>query len=172
MSLSGRWGACVLLLGASVCDAAGLGGLTLRSSLGQPLDADIELVSLNPGEQVSATLASQADYRQAGAPFPAVLAGARFSVQTAPNGAPYLRVTTAQPVAVRTLELLIVMDTNASEARGQYSLRLAPAAQSRPQVLMPSIAFWTPKEAPAPATPARVVAAPAPAPAPKPEPQA
>ena len=163
----GRWPVCALLLGASVSHAAGLGGLTLRSSIGQPLDATIEVVSLQPGETLAATLASQSDYREAGVPFAGALADARFRVETTPDGKPYLRLTTSRPVTAKSVELLIAMDTSLSQARGQYSVRLPPPGQTRPQVLMPSMAFWTPKAAPAPA----LVARPEPAPKPKPAPE-
>ena len=42
--------ALALLLGVSVANAAGLGKLTVNSALGQQLNAEIDLVSLQPGE--------------------------------------------------------------------------------------------------------------------------
>ena len=47
--------ALALALGVSVANAAGLGKLTVNSALGQILNAEIDLVSLQPGELESLT---------------------------------------------------------------------------------------------------------------------
>jgi pilus assembly protein FimV len=64
-----RTGAAIaLLLGASIAaQAAGLGRLAVNSSLGQVLAAEIELLSLQPGEfdSLSARVASPEAYRDA-----------------------------------------------------------------------------------------------------------
>jgi len=51
-----------------IAHAAELGKLTVHSRLGEPLDAEIEIVSLKPGEDKSlaAQLASRQAFRQAG----------------------------------------------------------------------------------------------------------
>jgi pilus assembly protein FimV len=71
-----------LLLGASVAHAAGLGKLTVKSALGQTLDAEIDLVSLQPGEldSLTARVATPEAFRDArieysGALRPAALLG-------------------------------------------------------------------------------------------------
>ena len=47
--------ALALLLGVSGANAAGLGKLTVNSALGQILNAEIDLVSVQPGELESLT---------------------------------------------------------------------------------------------------------------------
>ena len=57
-----------------VAQAAGLGKLTLLSALGQPLNAEIEIVSLQPGEEdLAARLASSQAFAQAGIEPTAIL---------------------------------------------------------------------------------------------------
>ena len=53
---------------ASLANAAGLGRLTVLSPLGQPLLAEIEIVSLQPGEEdgLTARLASPEAFETAG----------------------------------------------------------------------------------------------------------
>ena len=57
-----------LLCAPLLAYSAGLGRLTVSSALGQPLRAEIEIVSLQPGEEdaLTARLASLDAFRQAG----------------------------------------------------------------------------------------------------------
>src|SRR2546429_3997510 len=76
--------AAALWLGLSAAaHAAGLGKLTVLSPLGQPLNAEIDLVSLQPGEEegLSARLAATEAFRQAGIEFNPVLGSVRFSIE-------------------------------------------------------------------------------------------
>src|SRR4051812_36587510 len=72
---------------------AGLGKLTVSSALGQPLAAEIEIVSLQPGEEdsLAAKFAPNEAYRQAGIEFNSVLMGVRFSIER-PGGRPVIRM--------------------------------------------------------------------------------
>src|SRR5688572_33307386 len=92
--------AMALLFGATVAaEAAGLGKLTVNSSLGQPLNAEIDLVSLQPGEldNLSARVASPEAFRDARIEYASSLRLLRFSIEKRPNGAPYLKVTSQGP---------------------------------------------------------------------------
>src|SRR3990172_6705162 len=62
--------------------AAGLGKLTVFSALGQPLSAEIEIVSLQPGEEesLSARIAPNEAFRQASIEFNAALLDVRLTV--------------------------------------------------------------------------------------------
>jgi len=61
--------------------AAGLGKLTVFSPLGQPLSAEIEIVSLQSGEEdgLTARLASPEAFRQAGVDYNSALSSVRFA---------------------------------------------------------------------------------------------
>jgi pilus assembly protein FimV len=88
--------------------AAGLGRLTVQSFLGQPLRAEIEVVSLLPGEESSleARLASGNAFAQAGIEFNPALAGVRFAIEKR-DARTVLRVTTRQSVNEPFLDMLV-----------------------------------------------------------------
>src|SRR6478736_10278864 len=93
--------AVALLLGfAMAAQAAGLGKLTVNSSLGQPLNAEIDLVSLQPGEleAMSARVASPEAFRDARIEASPSLRMLRFAVDKRPNGQPFLKVTSLAPI--------------------------------------------------------------------------
>src|SRR5256885_15404141 len=77
--------------------AAGLGRLTVLSALGQPLLAEIEIVSLQAGEEdaLTARLASPEAFEQAGIDINAALSSVRINLERR-DKKPFLRVTTSQ----------------------------------------------------------------------------
>ena len=85
-----------LLLGmSSLANAAGLGKLTVNSALGQILNAEIDLVSLQPGEldALNARVATPEAFRDARIEYGPSLRLLRFSVEKRANGQPYLKIT-------------------------------------------------------------------------------
>src|SRR3954468_15950358 len=72
---------------------AGLGKLSVQSSLGQPLSAEIEIVSLQAGEEdsLAARIAPPEAYRQAGIESNTALNAVRFSIEKR-NGRPVIRM--------------------------------------------------------------------------------
>src|SRR5438034_1349732 len=70
-------------LASPMVHAAGLGQLSVISPLGQPLNAEIEIVSLQPGEEegLVARLASPDAFRAAGIDFNPALVTARFAIE-------------------------------------------------------------------------------------------
>ena len=92
-------------------NAAGLGALKVLSPLGQPLNAEIELVSVQKGETINARVASPDAYQQANLTYNAVLAGSRITVQQRPNGQMYLRIVSTRPVNEPFLDLLIELNS-------------------------------------------------------------
>ena len=89
--------AVALFMGAAMAQAAGLGKLTVNSALGQILNAEIDLVSLQPGEldSLTARVASPEAFRDARIEYSPALRLLRFAVDKRPNGQPYLKVTSA-----------------------------------------------------------------------------
>jgi pilus assembly protein FimV len=143
----------MLLLAPGLAFSAGLGKLTVLSALGQPLSAEIEIVSLQPGEEESlaARLAPTAAFREASIEFNPVLLGMRFAVDKR-GGRPVLRLTTTQPVNEPFLDMLVELSWNAGRLVREYTFLLDPPEYKGP--------------APIAAAPAPKAAAPAPAPAP------
>ncbi len=113
--------------------AAGLGRLTVLSGLGQPLDAEIEIVSLQKGEDqaLTARLAPMEAFRQAGIEPSPVLAGARLSVEQR-NGRPIIRIRTSQPVSEPFLEMLVEVQWGAGRLVREYTFLLDPPEYKGP----------------------------------------
>ena len=154
--------------------AAGLGQLSVISPLGQPLNAEIEIVSLQPGEEegLVARLASPDAFRAAGIDFNPALVSARFAIERR-GGRPLLRVRTTQPVNDPFLEILVELQWTTGRLVREYTVLLDPPEYRGPQAIAAApAARATPAAAPEPkpaeapaAQPAREPArAPAPAP--------
>jgi pilus assembly protein FimV len=162
---------------AAVANAAGLGRLTVLSPLGQPLLAEIEIVSLQPGEEegLSARLAAPEAFEQAGIDINPALNSLRINLERR-DKRPYLRVTTMQPVNEPFLDMLIELSWSSGRLVREYTFLLDPPEyRSRQQAIaaapLPPVAE---KPAPAPAVepkPAETTpAAPQPAPEATPSP--
>ncbi|MDX1375326.1 MAG: FimV/HubP family polar landmark protein [Burkholderiales bacterium] len=161
--------AALLVFASFAASAAGLGTLRVLSALGQPLRAEIDIVSLRRGEQetLSVRLASSEAYRQAGVEFHPALIGINLEIQRR-DGKPIVMVTTREPVNEPFLETLIELEWAAGRLVREYTILLdpptyippppagavmgptAPAAAAPPQPIAPS-AEPTPPAAGAPA---------------------
>ena len=156
--------------------AAGLGTLTVLSPLGQPLNAEIEVVSLQSGEEdgLVARLASPEAFRQAGVDYNSALSSVRFAVQRR-DGRTFLRLTTAQPINEPFLDMLVELQWSTGRLVREYTFLLDPpeykgsavAAAPAPQEKPAEQAAPAPTPAPPvqekPLEPAPAAAAPAPA---------
>src|SRR5438445_802315 len=154
--------------------AAGLGQLSVISPLGQPLNAEIEIVSLQPGEEegLVARLASPDAVRAAGIDFNPALATARFAIERR-GGRPLLRVRTTQPVNDPFLEILVELQWTTGRLVREYTVLLDPPEYRGPQAIAAAPAARAtpaaapePKPADAPAAQPAPESARAPAPAP------
>jgi pilus assembly protein FimV len=148
-----------------LAEAAGLGRLTVMSALGQPLRAEIEIVSVQPGEEegLTARLASPDAFRQAGIEFNPALLSMRFEVQRR-EGRTVVRVSSSDPLNEPFLDLLVELQWNTGRLVREYTFLLDPPGYRIAE---------TPATAPAPAAPPAppVAAAPLkPEPAMKPKP--
>src|SRR5215470_9668267 len=168
--------ALVLALAPLAAWPAGLGRLALYSMVGEPLNAEIEIVSLQPSEagSLAATVAPPDVYRQAQiAPLPNPDA-VRVAIERRPDGRQVVKVSSATPVDQPLVNLLVELSWAGGGIVRQYSFLLdsvdrrpptaaAPAAAPTPPAMSPQL---EPVRASAP-EPAPVAAAPA-APAPEP----
>lgn len=162
------------LTGALTAHAAGLGRLTVLSALGQPLNAEVEIVSLQPGEEqdLSARLASAEAFKQAGIDYNPAISGLRFAIERR-GGRPLLKITTAQPINEPFLDLLVELQWNTGRLVREYTFLLDPpeykgpgaiaaapaAAPTQPQSAAPAPAAEPVKPAPIEATPIPAAAA-------------
>jgi pilus assembly protein FimV len=130
LSLIRKGAALGLLIGASfAADAAGLGKLTVNSSLGQPLNAEIDLVSLQPGEMESlqARVAPPEAFRDARIEYTGSLRLLRFAVEKRANGQPYLKVTSSAPINEPFVDVLIEISWPSGRIQREYPILLDPA---------------------------------------------
>src|SRR5258706_1139737 len=154
-----RLAVATLLFVPLLASAAGLGRLTVSSSIGQPLRAEIEIVSLQSGEadSLSVRLASPEAFRQAGIEISPALIGLQFSVETRGNR-PVIRVTTAQPVNEPFVDMLVELQWATGRLVREYTFLLDPPEyKAQPPAAAPApapVAKPAPSAEPAPATPA------------------
>src|SRR3989454_5780743 len=159
-------------LASPMVHAAGLGQLSVISPLGQPLNAEIEIVSLQPGEEegLVARLAAPDAFRAAGIDFNPALATARFAIERR-GGRPLLRVRTTQPVNDPFLEILVELQWTTGRLVREYTVLLDPPEYRGPQAIAAApAARATPAAAPEPKPAEAPAAQPAPEPARAPAP--
>ncbi len=130
--------------------SAGLGRFTVNSALGQPLNAEIEIVSLQSGEEDSLTarLASPEAFRQAGIELSSALVGLQFSIEKRGNR-PVIRLITVQPVNEPFLDLLVELQWATGRLVREYTFLLDPPEYRGPKpVAAAPVAAPEPKPAP------------------------
>ena len=154
-------------------NAAGLGKLTVLSSLGQPLRAEIELTSVTADEasELVAKLASPDAFRAANIDFNPALLSLRFEVE-ARGSRQYIRVSSSQPINEPFVDMLLELTWTNGRLVREYTFLLDPAelrTTQAPQVAAPvELRNQRPAPAPAASAPAPAAAAPsAAAPAPR-----
>jgi pilus assembly protein FimV len=156
-----------LLVGASfAAQSAGLGKLTVTSALGQVLAAEIDLVSIQPGEleSISARVASPESYRDVRIEYSSVLRLLRFSVEKRASGQPYLKLTSVAPINEPFVDVLIEVTWPAGRLQREYPILLDPPGFAQARAAAPAAARPAQAAAPAPAPVAAAPAASAPAP--------
>ncbi|PUA20700.1 pilus assembly protein FimV [Glaciimonas sp. PCH181] len=122
--------------------AAGFGKITILSSLGQPLRAEIELTSVAKDEesQLVAKLASADAYKQANIEFNPALLSLQFSIDQ--RGArKFVRVTSSQPINEPFVAVLIELGGSKNRVLREYNVLLDPAdarSTQSPQITAPA----------------------------------
>ena len=151
-----------LIAAPLMANAAGLGKLSVTSSLGQPLTAEIELFTADKAEleSLSATLASDQAFRDARVEYAPVLSTLRFSVEKKPNGKAVLKVSSSRPVNDPFIDMLVELSWASGRLVREYTLLLDPPGMASPQTVAP-VVVSVPTQAPV-SKPAAVKPAPAP----------
>ena len=154
-STLGKALALALLLVPVLAHAAGLGRLTVQSNIGQPLNAEIDLVSVR-GDEAStlvARLASVDAYQQSNLQYNSSLNGLKVSVEKRADGQYFIKVSGSRPVNEPFIDLLIELSSSGSRLVREYTALLDPPGYGQ-QTATPAV--------PAPvAAPTRPIAAPA-----------
>jgi pilus assembly protein FimV len=125
--------AAVMLLPV-LAHSAGLGRLSVQSYLGQPLRAEIEVVSVQPGEEASleARLASGNAFAQAGIEFNPALSTTQFALDKR-DGRLIIRVSTRQPVNEPFVDLLVELRWSSGLFVREYTILLDPPGYEGPK---------------------------------------
>jgi len=135
--------------------ALDLGRLQILSAIGEPLRAEIDVAQASPEElrTLRAQLASPGAFSQAGMEFNPALNGVTASVQTRPNGAPYITLNGRAPIQENFIDLILEAQTSSGKLTKNYALLLnsvtdrvarasstpAPANSPQPPVLPPIV---------------------------------
>jgi pilus assembly protein FimV len=96
-------------LQADLASALGLGNVSVRSALNQPLNAEIRLLETGDldASQIKVALAPAADFERAGVDRDYFLGNLRFSVELDGRGGGVVRVTTREPVVEPYLNFIL-----------------------------------------------------------------
>ncbi len=182
-----RWGALPLLVAPFGAWALGLGDIELRSTLNQPFNANIALVSATPEELegLRVSLASPDTFARYGLERPAFLSALDFTVTRDASGRDVVRVSSRQAMTEPFVTLLVEASWSRGRLLREYTVLLDPPvllpSQAAPAPVQPAESFAPQPGAgavdrPAAAAPAPQPAAPAvqppaaqPAPAPAPQ---
>lgn len=108
--------------------AAGLGKLSVNSGLGEPLKAEIDLLSVTPDElsTLSAVIASEDAYALQGIPRLGVHGNIKVELAKNPDGSPVLRLRSQQPIDDPYLDMLIQVDWASGRLLREYTILLDP----------------------------------------------
>lgn len=116
-----------LLSVCAVANAAGLGRLNVMSALGDPLEAEIDLVAeKNEIDSLAARLAGPEAFDRAGLIYAPSLADIKVSIEKRASGEPYVRLTSPQPQNDPFLDLLVELSWASGRVSRQFTALLDP----------------------------------------------
>lgn len=108
--------------------AAGLGDLKVHSHLGQPLRAEVELISgPSDGDAPTVKLASYDVYQKASIEFNPLLMSLRFTTEQR-GDRKVVRITSTQPINEPFVDMLLEVRTNNTSVVREYVFLLDPAS--------------------------------------------
>ena len=110
-----------------IAEAAGLGKLTVLSGIGQPLRAELDIgATRDELGGMTARLAPQDVFKQAGVDFASVLLDLRFTVEKRPNGLSVVKVSSVKPINEPFLDFLVELNWPAGRLVREYTFLLDP----------------------------------------------
>ena len=155
--------------------ALSLGKLSVKSALGEPLRAEVDILDINDDESSSlkATVAAPDAFKASGLDYSPTLNGLEITLQRRTNGQPYLQLRNNRPVNDPYVDLVLQAAWSSGRIVRDYTMLFDPPALGNGgQVTLPSqapqVSSVPVRIAPAPAPEAAPAVAPAPAPAPAP----
>ncbi|WP_165676342.1 FimV family protein [Metapseudomonas otitidis] len=136
-------------LSSGMAHALGLGEVTLKSALNQPLDAEIELLDVRDlsSSEVVPSLASAEEFGKAGVDRQYFLTDLKFTPVLKPNGKSVVRVTSSKPVREPYLNFLVEVLWPNGRLLREYTLLLDPPAYSpETAAVAPALAATAPAQ--------------------------
>ena len=108
--------------------AAGLGKLTIISSLGQPLNAEVELLSATKEElsSLTARIAPNSVYVEQGIERASTLSAVRVELASRADGVPVLKITSSQSINDPFLDMLVQVEWSSGSLLREYTALLDP----------------------------------------------
>ncbi|MDC7713510.1 hypothetical protein PQU96_05065 [Vogesella sp. LYT5W] len=116
---------------------AGLGGVVVKSNLGEPLRAEIEL-SGSDGEVQRVGLAALDTFRELKVDYAPLLSSLRFTLAQRANGRPYIRVTSLAPISEPYLRFVVEAKMSSSRSVREYTVLLDPVDYALPSSPAPA----------------------------------
>ncbi len=141
--------AVLAMLAPMAAFALGFGNITMKSALNQPLEAEIQLLSVQKGdlENLKIRLGSLEDFARVGADRAYFLTKIKFSLAKKPDGTPYVRLSSSERVTEPFLDFVVEARWPRGRILREFTVLVDPPVLS--------------DEAPAPIRQAAVQAAPA-----------
>lgn len=130
----------ILMLPWAAIHAAGLGKLALNSALGQPLNAEIDVVASNSDEvqSLKAGIAPRETYAHVGVSYESILSSIKTSVALRANGTPYIKLTSAQAINDPFLIVLMELSWTSGRVLREYTVLLDPIESSAQDIVAPN----------------------------------
>lgn len=118
----------ICLLSSNIAYTLGVGDIKVESALNQPLDAEIKLFSVRPGEaeNIRVTLGTLKDFINAGIERPLVLSNLKFNVVDNNDGSASIKVTSTKPIKEPFLDFLVEVDWAGGRLLREYTMLLDP----------------------------------------------
>jgi pilus assembly protein FimV len=113
--------------------AAGLGQLNVSSGIGEPLKAEIELLSVSPSEKASlkAKVAPEETYAAQGLERPASHKDINVQIAQSANGKDILKLRSDQPITEPFLDMLVEVEWETGRILREYTVLLDPPGYNR-----------------------------------------
>ncbi|MGH8821668.1 MAG: type IV pilus assembly protein FimV, partial [Rhodoferax sp.] len=133
--------------------ALSLGELTVKSALGEPLHAEIEIPDINAAEASSlqTSVAPPADYKAAGLEYNAAVSHLRIKLEHHPDGRAYLSLRSDQVVNDPFIDVILVANWSSGRVERDYTMLFDPNLSRQ----LPPVKPMAPQISAMPAMPAR-----------------
>lgn len=135
-----------LVFAVFTANAAGLGNLNLMSGLGEPLNAEVELLSVKADEltAIQAMIASEQAYADQSLEKPSSHNSIKVEVTKNTRGEPILKLVSSQPMSDAFLDMLIQVEWPTGRLVKEYTVLLDPPGYEQKLAASPTVNLPSP----------------------------